>query len=211
MEMFDLKAVCLQPLSRWKVIIAGLLASQLISVNAMASNWAFNGQPSEGGHLYVDMDSLDYSTPTVKYLFKHEPGTSKKTPNGLNYAYTVSQYTADCTNGTSTEVSKNYLQEKGWLVATGTPNKQPIILSQSPNAVHTVLVNALCYLNQSGLQRVALNLSMDWTDELVFNSGNDPKSMITNYTISPQSMQKKRGFTLFCTKYDLCSTANIWR
>ncbi|QWD80520.1 hypothetical protein ICV01_04230 [Polynucleobacter sp. MWH-Spelu-300-X4] len=168
--------------------------------SAWALNWVFNGQSNDNSRFAVDIDSLDYSTSMVRYMYRHDPGSgSKKTPNGLNYAYISSQYVADCSVGTSQETSRNYMEEKGWLVATGTPNSQPIILSQNPNGIHTVLVNALCFLSKSGVRPVDLSLFMDWTDDVAFNPGNDPKTALSRYVISPQSMQRK-GDLLFFTQ-----------
>jgi hypothetical protein len=165
---------------------------------SFAVNWVFNGQSSDNSRFAVDMDKLDFSSSIVKYVYRHDPGSgSKRTPNGLIYSYTASQYAADCSIGTSKEVTKNYLEEKGWLVATGTPNTQPIMLSQSPNGVHTVLVNALCFFNKSDLKAVDLRLFQDWTDDLVFIPGNDPRSALTRYMISPKSMQKKGDLLFF--------------
>ena len=175
-------------------VVFGLLC---FSPSALALNWVYNGQSNDGSLFAVDMDSLEYSTPKVRYMYRQEPSGAKKTPNGLNYSYISSQFVADCAIGTSTEVSKNYMEEKGWLVATGTPNSQPFILSQNPNGIHTVLINALCFLNKSGIRSFDLNLFMDWTDDVSFNSGNDSRTALSGYAISPQSMQKKGDLLFF--------------
>jgi len=186
-------------LSRASISLVSFVFLLICSTSqSFAVNWVFNGQSSDNSRFAVDMDKLDYTSPIVKYVYRHDPGSgSKKTPNGLNYSYTASQYAADCSIGTSKEVSRSYMEEKGWLVSTGTPNPQPIILSQSPNGVHTVLVNALCFLNKSGVRPMDLSLYQDWTDDLVFIPSNDPRSALTRYMISPKSMQKKGDLLFF--------------
>jgi hypothetical protein len=183
-----------RPLAVGLSIIFGLL---YFSSSALALNWVYNGQSNDGSRFAVDMDSLEYSTPKVRYMYRQEPGGAKKTPNGLSYSYMSSQFMADCAIGTSTEISKNYMEDRGWLVATGTPNSQPYILSQNPNSVHTVLVNALCFLNKAGIHTFDLSLFKDWTDDISFNAGNDPRTALSRYTISPQSMQKKGDLLFF--------------
>lgn len=174
----------------------GLLLGMVPSASAL--NWVFNGQSSDGGRFWVDMDSLDFSAPVVRYMVRYDPGASiKKTPNGLNYAYTASQYIADCSMGTSQEVSKNYMEGRGWLVATGTPSQQAMILSQHPNSIHTVLVNGLCFLNKAGVRSMNLNLSQDWAEDLTIVPNNDARSALSRYTIAPQSLQKKGDLLFF--------------
>jgi hypothetical protein len=183
---------------RWlaKVLMVGLLCG--IAPSSFALNWVFNGQSADGGRFWLDMDSLDFSTPTVRYMVRHDPVASvKKTPNGLNYAYTASQYVADCGMGTSQEVSKNYMEGRGWLVATGNPSQEVMVLSQRPNSIHTVLVNALCFLNKAGLRSVNLSLSQEWTEELAIVPNNDVRSALSRYTVAPQSLQKKGDLLFF--------------